>query len=67
MTFERFDGISGAARIITARRRQQGTQRDLIRPHQQNEKRPHQLSSVGWSAPLATLVTTGSGSPARHR
>ncbi len=44
MALERFDGISGAARIITARRREQGAERHLVGAYQQNEKRPHQLS-----------------------
>jgi hypothetical protein len=44
MTLERFDGVGGAAGIITARRGQQGTERYLIRTHEQNENRSHQVS-----------------------
>lgn len=40
--FECFDRIGGAARIITARRRQQLSERDLIASHQENEHRTHQ-------------------------
>ena len=37
MTLERFDGVGRATRIITARRGKQGTERYLVRAHDQNE------------------------------
>ena len=45
VTFERFDGVGGAARIITARRGKQGTERHLIGTYEQNEKTSHQVSA----------------------
>jgi hypothetical protein len=44
MTLERFNGVGGATRIITAGRRKQGTERHLVCTHKQNEKRSHQVS-----------------------
>ena len=67
MALERFDGVSGAARIITARRRKQGTERDLIGPYQQNEKRSHQVSLDDSLGPRSGEVNPGSGSATRHR
>jgi hypothetical protein len=52
VALERFDGVRGTAGIITARGRQQGTERDLIRTHEQNEKRSHQVSVGSGSAEL---------------
>ena len=67
VTLERFDGVSGAARIITARRREQGAERNLIGAYQQNENRSHQLS-LDVSPVLPSVdAATGSGSLARHR
>ena len=40
MAFEGFDGVGGTTRIIAARRRQQGRECDLIRPHEQNQQPP---------------------------
>jgi hypothetical protein len=44
VSFERFDGVSGATGIITARRGQQGAERYLISAHEQNEECSHQVS-----------------------
>jgi hypothetical protein len=44
MSFERFDGIGGTTRIITARRGKQMTERHLIPPYQQDEDQFHELS-----------------------
>ena len=44
MTLERFDGVGRATRIITARRGKQGTERYLVRAHDQNEQCSHQES-----------------------
>src|SRR6188472_3638055 len=66
MTFERFDGVGRAAGIITARRRQQGTERYLIRTHEQNEKRSHQVSADPMSAGLPGEGDGGPGSRARQ-
>jgi hypothetical protein len=44
MALERFDGVGGATRIITARCRKQGAECDLVRTHEYNEKRSHQVS-----------------------
>jgi hypothetical protein len=41
MALERFDGIRGATGIITAGRRKQMPERDLISSNTQNEQRPH--------------------------
>ena len=68
MALERFDGISGAAGIITARRREQGTERDLIGAYHQNEKRSHQVSFDDSPVLRSSAVAPpGSGSPTRHR
>ena len=55
MTLERFDRIGRAARIITARRGKQGTERHLIRTHEQNEKRSHQVSLAPASAEFSRV------------
>jgi len=49
MAFQRFDGIGGAARIITACRGQQVPERHLVCTHTQDENGSHQVSlgSVG--------------------
>ena len=50
VTLERLDCVGGAAGIITARSGQQGTERDLVRTYEQNEKRSHQVSRGRTSA-----------------
>ena len=52
MALECFDGVGRATRIITARRRKQGTERYLVRTHEYNEKRSHQVSLDPASAGL---------------
>ena len=44
MTLERFDGVGRATGIIAARRGKQGTEGYLVRTHEQNEERSHQVS-----------------------
>ena len=41
VAFERFDGVRGAAGIITACGREKMPERDLVSPHTQNEKSAH--------------------------
>jgi hypothetical protein len=41
MALERLDGIRGTTWIITARGRQQGSERDLIPADEENEKLSH--------------------------
>ena len=52
VTFQRLDCVGGTAGIITARSGQQGAERYLIRTHEQNEKRSHQVSLCSASAGL---------------
>ena len=66
MTLERFDGVSGAARIITARGRQQGTECHLVCAYQQNESGPHQVSPAEEPASRSSAVGIGTGSLSRH-
>jgi len=66
MTLERFDGVRGAAGIITARRGQQGTERYLIRTYEQNENRSHQVSVDPVSGALLGEGDGGTESRARQ-
>ena len=59
MTLERFDGVGRATRIITARRGKQGTERDLVRAHHQDEQRSHQESLDPESAGASGAVDRG--------
>ena len=63
MTLERFDGVGRATRIITARGGKQWAECYLVRAHDQNEKRPHQVS---FSAESAEGEDGCSGSGARQ-
>src|SRR3954465_3402861 len=59
---ERLDGIDGAARIITARRRKQVAERYLVTPHTQHQERPHHVSAdaggIGVLGGGADAITT---------
>ena len=50
VTLERFDGIRGAAWIITARGGKQRRERHLVAAHEQNEKSAHDGYYVGGAA-----------------
>ena len=60
VALERFDGIDGAARIITACRRKQVTQCHLIPPYEQYQERPHHVSGDAGGTGVAGNVRSPS-------